>query len=1166
MTDAETWVGPYRLVRELGRGATGVVHLALDPTGREVAVKRMIGLDARTSERAMREASVRMRHPNVIEVLGAGLDAEGQTYIVMERLEGATLSQHMSAGVPLATFLRWMADAAAGVAALHARGIVHRDVKPSNVFVTRDGQVKVLDFGAAAYLEAATLLTMSGAVIGTPAYLSPEQARGARVVDARADVWALGIMLFEGIVGTRPFARGSALGNMLAAVSEPTPAMGLADAAELEELVHACLAKSASERPTAAALAARLRALPPPSRASAPPALPLAAASTWRRIALLVLDEVNDRDALARQVELAGAALLPILWRSAVVVLGHESSRGDELLRAVRLALAVEPLAGHVAVTSARLRPADQTLDPSALAECERFLGTPEPGVLVSETVAAQLGRLVDTREVGPGVRRVLGLAEAPPSTLLHGRDAELDRLGRLAAQVARERQARSLLCIGPPGIGKTALVRGWIARDPSLRAVVAVATPERSEPLAPFLDALAIARVAETDPQRALDKRRVKVLDAIAAELEASAELLVLALEDAQWSDPASLALLRELPDLFAGRPLAIVVTAREAIALPDVEELLTLAPLGAAAVRALAERDLGRPVSGALASELAERSGGNPLYVEQLLRLGPTEGTGSTEGRPALPATIESAVQAQIDLLPATLRETVLRLAVMGAVCDAADVRRVLGRSGESWVAHLVELGILERRFVHGRALVAFRSRVVAEVAYGTFDPEGAAHLHREVAARLSEEPVTDAEAVVRHALAGGDAALAGRFARIASAEAARIGHGAAVLRLLPTALEGASREETYALTWRAAEAAAFAEGAGRHRELLEKALAAASGEAERARVEVELAERLRREGRVAEAERHLSRALAAPLDASSRARVACRVALARGAEGRAAEALALLPSGGESLDAATEALVWDTRGYLHGAVGALGDRRRAYARAAERYEAAGDLRRAAGALSNLGDSMLRIGALEDAERTLRSAVEAARRVGNALTEAYARANLGVALAWLGREREARRTLESAEALAARLGEARLGVVARVYRSRVDPAIDLRALERALEGREGDPTLRMLVGARLLEIAPDAARIAAAEALVSHAHEVEEGALDLCEALAAASPASRAVEIGHALLDTTYRALAGDPAWRDELERHVRAHYPSVARQWSPPDAGGRVSAPED
>lgn len=258
-----TQVAMYELVRELGRGTSGVVHLAVDPTGRRVALKRMIRLDPRSSERALRESSVRIAHPNVVEVLGAGLDAEGQVYVATEYLEGSTLAARLETSVPIPTLVEWIAAAADGIAALHARGVVHRDVKPTNLFVTREGRVKVLDFGAAAYVDATTSLTPNGAIVGTPAYLSPEQAQGAENVDARADVWALGVILYEGLMGKRPFERTSPLASMLAATVQPTPTIGLTNGEPLEELIGLCLRKDPKERPSAAELASRLRALLP---------------------------------------------------------------------------------------------------------------------------------------------------------------------------------------------------------------------------------------------------------------------------------------------------------------------------------------------------------------------------------------------------------------------------------------------------------------------------------------------------------------------------------------------------------------------------------------------------------------------------------------------------------------------------------------------------------------------------------------------------------------------------------------------------------------------------------------------------------------------------------------------------------------------------------------
>ena len=202
--------GRYSLDRELGRGGMGAVWLGRDEVlGREVAVKRLglaPGAESPDLERAEREArlAARLSHPHVVAVYDL-VDEEQQQYLVMEYVEGTNLSGLLRARGPLlpdaaAALLGQAADA---LAAAHAAGIVHRDVKPSNMLVGEDGQLKLSDFGIAR-ADADASLTQTGLVTGSPAYLAPEVASGGTATDA-SDVWSLGASLFHALTGHPPY-------------------------------------------------------------------------------------------------------------------------------------------------------------------------------------------------------------------------------------------------------------------------------------------------------------------------------------------------------------------------------------------------------------------------------------------------------------------------------------------------------------------------------------------------------------------------------------------------------------------------------------------------------------------------------------------------------------------------------------------------------------------------------------------------------------------------------------------------------------------------------------------------------------------------------------------------------------------------------------------------
>ncbi len=229
----------YRLLDELGRGGMGVVwraeHVAL---GKQVAVKLVTSQGGDFLERFKREARLlaRVDHPGVCGVTDFGVTADGAFFLVMELLDGQTLDRVLvrDGRVPMRVALGVFRQVADALAACHAAGIVHRDLKPENIMLLRGPgpapdvpTVKVLDFGIAVSTlpdDGAPRVTRAGIVLGTPAFMSPEQATGGDV-DARSDIYALGLMLVEAIAGYNPFEKGNALKTMAAHSHEEAPAL-----------------------------------------------------------------------------------------------------------------------------------------------------------------------------------------------------------------------------------------------------------------------------------------------------------------------------------------------------------------------------------------------------------------------------------------------------------------------------------------------------------------------------------------------------------------------------------------------------------------------------------------------------------------------------------------------------------------------------------------------------------------------------------------------------------------------------------------------------------------------------------------------------------------------------------------------------------------------------
>jgi tetratricopeptide (TPR) repeat protein/predicted Ser/Thr protein kinase len=256
----------YRIVEQLGAGGMGVVYRARDEElERDVALKVLPPsalADDATRKRFRQEALSlsQLNHPNICSIYEIG-EADGQTYIVMECVEGRPLSALLGGwGLAVQTAMSYGTQIAGALAHAHQRGLLHRDLKSSNVMVANDGRVKVLDFGLAKRLGARAAeqtrtmeeLTEKGTVVGTLAYMSPEILRG-EPADARSELWALGVMLHEMVSGTRPFQGTTPYALSSAILREAAAALPERVPAGLRGIIHKCLAKEPGERYQSAA-------------------------------------------------------------------------------------------------------------------------------------------------------------------------------------------------------------------------------------------------------------------------------------------------------------------------------------------------------------------------------------------------------------------------------------------------------------------------------------------------------------------------------------------------------------------------------------------------------------------------------------------------------------------------------------------------------------------------------------------------------------------------------------------------------------------------------------------------------------------------------------------------------------------------------------------------
>ena len=245
-------LGPYRIVSQLGSGGMGVVYEATDPRlKRTVAIKLLppdLTKDDTAKQRFLQEAQAAsaLDHPNICTIFEINETDDGQLYLVMAAYEGETLKERIDRGpLTLDDAIDIATQVGQGLAKAHAAGIVHRDIKPANLMVTKDGTVKILDFGLAK-LAGTEGVTQTGTTVGTVAYMSPEQARGQEV-DHRTDIWSLGVVLYEMLAGTPPFG-GENLLSISNAIVDGEPSSLGGPSSSAQPVVGKALSKDKAQR------------------------------------------------------------------------------------------------------------------------------------------------------------------------------------------------------------------------------------------------------------------------------------------------------------------------------------------------------------------------------------------------------------------------------------------------------------------------------------------------------------------------------------------------------------------------------------------------------------------------------------------------------------------------------------------------------------------------------------------------------------------------------------------------------------------------------------------------------------------------------------------------------------------------------------------------------
>jgi tetratricopeptide (TPR) repeat protein len=549
-----TIAGRFVLGEEAGKGGMGRVYRARDLVGgAEVAVKVLTAtVDGAGVERFRREIELlgSLAHPNLVRYVAHGHTDDGLPFLAMEWVEGETLAARLRRGALARQDALTVAEGIAGaLAAAHRARIVHRDVKPANILIGRDGTVKLVDLGIARRVEAAGP-TRTGIVVGSCLYMSPEQALGGRDVDERSDVFSLGAVLYECLTGKRAFGGADATATLAKILlDDPVPLCELVPEVEpdLDALVRAMLAKKPEARPRHgdAVLEAlqRLHATrydlqPPP----APVDVPQAFGATEARILWVLLAQAAtgpDDETVAEAADAGattthralrahaerfggevafladGTALVTFAGRGAALDLGRRAARCALALRervdgpiAIGNGLAVltdrVPVGDVLDATAAALRagaPSEIRLTPAA-----RDALAPEFDV----RAAGDDALLVGPRAGAYGVRRVLG-RESP----YVGRERELHLLESSLTACAAERTARVVIVTGPAGAGKSRLLHELLRRTRDVGATVLIGRCDElaaGAAFAPLADA--IRRAARIDPSSPPARQRERIVE----------------------------------------------------------------------------------------------------------------------------------------------------------------------------------------------------------------------------------------------------------------------------------------------------------------------------------------------------------------------------------------------------------------------------------------------------------------------------------------------------------------------------------------------------------------------------------------------------------------------------------------------------------------------------
>lgn len=766
--------------RRIAAGGMGAVYRASDRvSGAPIALKVMLDGDRTGEERFLREAGMLagVSHEALVSYVAHG---DGPTpWLAMEWLEGEDLAARLSRGpLSIDETLAVCRRVAAALSVLHARGFVHRDVKPSNIFlVSGDAALaKLLDLGVARPLDDTAPLTRTGFAIGTPYYMAPEQARSAPDLDARADVFGLGCVLFECLRGHSPFAGRDVVEVLAKIVLAPAPPLDVSPA--LDALVERMLAKDRALRPVdGRAVVEEL------ARANSAAAVRAIGVREQRVITLLLTGKADplartlDRAApdpiaqLRVAAERAGARVESLANGAVLIVLTEPALALDQSRRAAELALQIrsESPGLPLSIAIGRAELTDGAPIGEAVERAARALDHAASGRIRVDAASAALlggrfaiahdegGAYLEGARVGAGAaRRLLGRP-----TAFVGRDRELAVLEGLYRESIDEPRARVALVSGPAGVGKSRLRDELVARldeaevflggaevsragtsfgllanairrsarldegdDPRalLRARVARAlSGDALERALPFIGEIAAVHFDDHGVEALRAARRDPMLmgDAVRSAMEdwmraeCDARPIAFVLDDAHWGDAPSMRVIDSLLRALEGRPFFVVALAR-----PEIHAVFP-ALFRDRDVQELRLSAMGRRACEQLVRQALGETASPQIVAWIVDRAGGNAFfleeliRAAANGATEVPDTVLGVVQARLDALGATAKRLLRAGSVFGDTFWRAGVDAVLEE--ETAAAALHELAAVE--VIEPRA----PARFAADEAFG-------------------------------------------------------------------------------------------------------------------------------------------------------------------------------------------------------------------------------------------------------------------------------------------------------------------------------------------------------------------------------------------------------------------------------------------------------------